>query len=110
MTSDHDSSRPPKRATEPVQVYLDAEQRDRLERLAAQLDTSKSGVLRQALEALEREVTHPASHPALQLIGMADVAPSRPSVADADPARDHDAILADGEVSSWDDLSGSAGG
>lgn len=107
MPYDHESGRPAKRVAEPVQVYLDADQRARLERLAAQLDTSKSGVLRQALEALEREVTNPAAHPAIQLIGLA-TAESTESGKDA--ARDHDAVLADGEEECWDPRSGSAGG
>lgn len=110
MKPSHDSDATPKRVAEPVQVYLDATQRDRLERLAAQLDTSKSGVLRQALEALEREVTDPAAHPALQLIGIAEEGPDDAPAPGNDPARDHDAILADSEEDSWDDLSGSAGG
>ncbi len=110
MKYDHEPSNPPKRLTEPVQVYLDADHRARLERLALQLDTTKSGVLRQALEALEREVTNPAAHPALQLIGMAHAEATDPGSAGSDPARDHDAVLADSEVDSWDHLSGSAGG
>lgn len=112
MSKHHDTRKrtPPKRVAEPIQVYLDHDQRARLERLAAQLDTTKSGVLRQALEALEREVTDPAAHPALQLIGMAPGARAPGRVAEPDPARDHDAILADGEVDAWDDLSGAAGG
>ncbi len=107
---DHESPKSAKRVTEPVQVYLDADQRERLERLAAQLDTSKSGVLRQALEALEREVTNPAAHPALQLIGLANPDPDPTTSPNLDPARDHDTVLADGEVASWDQLPGSAGG
>lgn len=110
MNQSHDQNATPKRVAEPVQVYLDADQRARLERLAAQLDTSKSGVLRQALEALEREVTDPAAHPALQLIGIAEVGSDATPAPATDPARDHDAILADSEEDSWDDLSGSAGG
>ena len=41
------------RVGEPVQVYLARPDRDRLERLAAQLDASKSEVLRRGLAALE---------------------------------------------------------
>lgn len=108
MSKAHETPNPPKRVAEPVQVYLDATERDRLDRLAAQLDTSKSAVLRQALEALERELTDPATHPALQLIGLAGAEP--PVASSLDPARDHDQILADSEVDSWDYLSGSAGG
>jgi predicted transcriptional regulator len=107
MSYDHESDKPAKRIAEPVQVYLDAEQRARLERLAAQLDTSKSGVLRQALEALEREVTNPDAHPAIQLIGLAAAESEATGI---DPARDHDAVLADGEEECWNPPSGSAGG
>ena len=38
---------------EPVQVYLARPDRERLERLAAALDATKSDVLRRGLEALE---------------------------------------------------------
>ena len=110
MKAPHEPDAIPKRVAEPVQVYLDASQRARLERLAAQLDTSKSGVLRQALEALEREVTDPAAHPALQLIGMAEERSDATPAPGNDPAGDHDAVLADSEEDSWDNLSGSAGG
>jgi hypothetical protein len=99
MSIDHDSSKPPRRVAEPVQVYLDAVERARLERLAAQLDATKSAVLRRALEALEREVTDPATHPALQLIGL--VGGERPEAAQRDVARDHDQFLAESEVASW---------
>lgn len=50
------------RVAEPVQVYLDPADQDRLERLARELDATKSDVLRQglaALEALRREVVDP---------------------------------------------------
>lgn len=50
----------PARVAEPVQVYLDRPDRDRLERLAAQLDATKSDVLRRGLEALEALVRKPA--------------------------------------------------
>jgi predicted transcriptional regulator len=110
MTPRHDQPKPAKRVAEPVQVYLDTDQRSRLERLAAQLDTTKSGVLRQALEALERELTDPAAHPALQLIGLAHDDRSAGGAVTIDPARDHDTVLADTEQDAWDDLSGAAGG
>lgn len=38
---------------EPVQVYLERPDRERLERLASALDATKSDVLRRGLEALE---------------------------------------------------------
>lgn len=52
MTRRHDAKRPG-RVAEPVQVYLDPADRERLDRLAAQLDATKSDVLRRGLEALE---------------------------------------------------------
>jgi len=50
----------PARVAEPVQVYLDRPDRERLERLAAALDATKSDVLRRALAALESQVRRPA--------------------------------------------------
>jgi hypothetical protein len=49
------------RVAEPVQVYLERPDRERLERLAAQLDATKSDVLRRGLEALESLVRRPAA-------------------------------------------------
>lgn len=46
------------RVAEPVQVYLDPPDRERLERLAAELDATKSDVLRQGLVALEAQTRH----------------------------------------------------
>ncbi len=51
------------RVAEPVQVYLDRPDRERLERLAAALDATKSDVLRRALEALEALGRRPAARP-----------------------------------------------
>lgn len=51
------------RVAEPVQVYLDQPDRERLQRLAAALDATKSDVLRRALAALEASVGHPPSRP-----------------------------------------------
>jgi hypothetical protein len=53
MTRAHDASRKAHRVAEPVQVYLDAADRARLERLTARLDATKSDVLRRGLEALD---------------------------------------------------------
>jgi hypothetical protein len=54
MTKRHDKKRPrPARVGEPVQVYLAPPDRERLERLARDLDTTRSDVLRRGLEALE---------------------------------------------------------
>jgi hypothetical protein len=91
------------RAAEPVQVYLKPDEQDRLTRLTERLTTSKSEVLRRGLEALEREVTNPAGHPALAVIGIGMGPPGEPDE-DAralDPARDHDAVLAGSEERSW---------
>lgn len=63
MKKSHDKKRPGGRVAEPVQVYLDRPDRERLERLAAQLDATKSDVLRRGLEALESQ-TRRAAGPA----------------------------------------------
>lgn len=56
MTKHHDQKKQrPKRLTEPVQVYLDSDDRDRLERLQSELGATKSDVLRRALTALESQ-------------------------------------------------------
>lgn len=91
----------PKRVAEPVQVYLDPPDRARLERLAQQLDTTKSDVLRRGLEAFERELLDPATHPALRLIGLADA--ERPDAPPIDVAVEHDRALAEGEERGWEE-------
>jgi hypothetical protein len=54
MNKRHDRSKQRRsRVAEPVQVYLDPPDRERLERLAARLEATKSDVLRQGLVALE---------------------------------------------------------
>jgi Arc/MetJ-type ribon-helix-helix transcriptional regulator len=97
------------RVREPVQVYLEPDDQDRLQRVCSLSSVSKSEALREGLRALERELTSPASHPALQIVGLArGVAPpagaqgagEAPDPA-RDPAVDHDAVLADDEVASW---------
>lgn len=99
MKKNHDRSSGVKRVAEPVQVYLDVEERERLERLTGLLDTSKSDVLRRGLRALEHQVTDPGQHPALGIIGLA--AGELAGVEPADAARDHDRVLADAEMESW---------
>lgn len=91
-----------RRVAEPVQVYLAAADRRRLERLAEQLDATKSDVLRRGLEALERQLVDPEQHPALRIIGMAgeETGPPGPPL-DYDVAREHDRFLADSEIASW---------
>lgn len=97
MKRDHESR--PKRLSEPVQVYLSHVDRDRLDRLVERLDATKSDVLRRAIEALEHQVSNPADHPALQLIGLADGAET--SGLGYDVAREHDRFLAESEMESW---------
>jgi hypothetical protein len=87
------------REAAPLQVYLVADERDRLERLADQLDVSKSDVVRRGLLALERELLSPTAHPALRLIGIADAEIA--GVTEADAARNHDQVLAESEEASW---------
>jgi Arc/MetJ-type ribon-helix-helix transcriptional regulator len=89
----------PSGASEPIQVYLDRSQRRRLERLAGELGLSKSDVVRRGLEALERQMSDPAEHPALAIIG---IAPRQASSGPAyDVAREHDRFLAESEQRSW---------
>ena len=82
-----------KRVRQPVQVYLDAPEQERLERLTEEMDTTKSDILRRGLKALARELFDPEHHPALQIIGIADVDQGRDC--DFDVAREHDRYLAD---------------
>jgi Arc/MetJ-type ribon-helix-helix transcriptional regulator len=94
-----DDTRRPPRVAEPVQVYLERPDAERLGRLASQLSASKSDVLRQGLEALERQLTDPATHPALRVIGIAG--PEAPPKIGYDVAREHDRFLAESEIASW---------
>ena len=83
---------------EPVQVYLGADELERLGRLVERLGSNKSEVLRQGLEALERQLTDPDTHPALGIIGITRSNAKSPAL---DVAREHDEFLADSEVDSW---------
>ena len=87
------------REAAPLQVYLVADERQRLERLADQLDATKSDVIRRGLLALERELQSPALHPALRLIGIADA--EHAGLPPADAARDHDRLISESEEASW---------
>ena len=98
MKKINDTSRPA-RVAEPVQVYLERPDAERLGRLASQLAASKSDVLRQGLEALERQLTDPATHPALRIIGIAGA--DAPAQIGYDVAREHDRFLAESELASW---------
>jgi len=97
MTRGHDKSG--KRVSEPVQVYLDPGQRRQLDQLAVELGLTKSDVVRQALEALERQMSDPAAHPALRIIGIASAETGKSP--DYDVAREHDRYLAESERKSW---------
>ena len=83
----------------PVQVYLTTQERHRLERLARQLDTTRSEVLRRGLKAVERELLSPLSHPALRIIGLVEA--ERAAPLEYDPATGHDRLLTDAEEASW---------
>ncbi len=61
MTKRHD--RRSGRVAEPVQVYLDRDDRERLQRLAERLEATKSDVLRRGLAALESQVRRPSAAP-----------------------------------------------
>jgi hypothetical protein len=62
MKKTHERRSKGDRVAEPVQVYLERADRERLERLASQLDATKSDVLRRGLEALESQIRRPAAH------------------------------------------------
>jgi hypothetical protein len=74
----------------PVQVYLDRTTKDRLDRLVVEVGTNKSDILRRGLLALERELSDPASHPALRVAGVGNTSAEHAY----DVAREHDAFLA----------------
>lgn len=100
MSRYHDKTGPrPPRVAEPVQVYLRADERERLARLTERLDATKSEVLRRGLEALERQMTDPSEHPALGVIGIAGR--RKAGAADPDAAREHDRVLVEDEMTSW---------
>ncbi len=103
MNYAHDNSSK-RRVAEPVQVYLRPCERERLERLTAELDTTKSDVLRRGLEALEVQISDPEHHPALRIIGMVR-ATDDPGI---DVAREHDEYLATTEIASWQSVDESA--
>jgi len=56
MKKRHERVARPGRVAEPVQVYLERPDKDRLERLADRLSATKSDVLRRGLEALESQL------------------------------------------------------
>ena len=69
MKKTHERRRKADRVAEPVQVYLEGPDLERLERLVSQLDSTKSDVLRRGLEALESLVRRPAS-PATEPVAL----------------------------------------
>lgn len=91
MTRQHEVKRG--RAAEPVQVYLNPNDRGTLDQLAQHLVLSKSDVVRRAIAALERETFAPESHPALRLLGMVQKASG--ARLSYDPAIEHDRYLAE---------------
>jgi hypothetical protein len=94
MTQHHERPKV-RRVAEPVQVYLVATDRTRLDRLSGLLGATKSDVLRRGLQSLERELLDPEEHPALRVVGLAE-AVSEPE-GSYDVAREHDRHLADVE-------------
>lgn len=82
---------------EPVQVYLDGVDQERLERLTSRLDATKSDVLRRGLQALEHQLSDPSGHPALRIAGIFETS----GTGAVDAARDHDRVLAETEEESW---------
>lgn len=100
MTKRHEPTRVPRRIAEPVQVYLDAPDRNRLERLSDQLGATKSDVLRRALEVLEHNLSNQRAQPSEQIIAIgAEALPS--SDPGYDVAREHDRFLAEHESKDW---------
>jgi len=95
-----------RRVSEPVQVYLRPRERERLERLTAELDTTKSDVLRRGLEALESQLSDPGRHPALDIVGIVSTSDDL----GGDVAREHDRYLAATEIASWSTSSIRLGG
>lgn len=96
MSSYRRSTRTPV-VREPVQVYLDGPEQERLDRLTSRLGATKSDVLRRGLEALEHQLSDPSGHPALRIAGIIEGGGAEA----ADAAREHDRVLADTEEASW---------
>lgn len=69
-----------------MQVYLDASDRERLDRLTGRLHATKSDVFRRALAALEGRLVDPHEDPATRLVGIPG---------------EHDRALAAPQARSW---------
>jgi hypothetical protein len=76
----------------PVQVYLDVEDRKRLDWLTAYLGTSKADVVRQALRAHETQLRNAAWAP---LMALAGIGRDRGGPDEPDAAVEHDTVIAD---------------
>jgi Arc/MetJ-type ribon-helix-helix transcriptional regulator len=88
----------------PVQVYLAGHDRERLERLAERLELTKSDVVRQGIQALERQMTNPAYHPLLSIIGIAGDAGRDDRELGYSVGVEHDRFLAEvaeAEMAEW---------
>lgn len=96
MSSHHEKKPRARRVAEPVQVYLEPAARDRLARLTAALDITKSEVMRRGLEALERQLGDPDEHPALRIVGIVGATSTAP--VGYDVAREHDRFIAESET------------
>ena len=83
-----------------IQVYLRPGERDQLDRLTELLTTSKSDVLRRGMDALERQLSDPARHPALSVIGLIPSGRGSSARTSYDFARDDDDCLTAEEIAS----------
>lgn len=90
--------RRPTAVREPVQVYLEPEDRALLDRIAKKTGTSRAEILRQGIRRVGAEVLASDS-PMLKLLTSAKVTGG--SRAPADVALEHDRYLADLEQESW---------
>ena len=83
-----------------MQVYLDAPERMRLDRLTQRLGATKSDVVRSALEALERSLPTGPELPYEQIIAIGAEVPASTDPG-YDVVREHDRFLAEREVAGW---------
>jgi hypothetical protein len=83
---------------EPVQVYMDASDRELLEKAAVASGLSRAEVLRRGLHRYAAELLADTSPALAFLESAASVVPNEPS---RDVAEKHDQYLADSEMASW---------